>query len=145
MISLRYTLGNGHQLHGIADFETVTRPDGLIVAIITEPTENPGPSVTNAAENIATNLSLEGWRWDFYIEHYTDRLNFQTNQREHSWDFCVFEWHLHPGAVLHFAKPTWRPSSDSDFQQLISSDWMPPIDCRQIWPPGHSPHQTKRS
>lgn len=130
MITLRYGV-DWNRLQGFAQVETIERSDGKIAVVVTEPEHNPGPSVTNAAEYIATALYREGWRWDFYVEHYTDHLNMQTGEREHSWDFCVFNWNAD---LERFDEPQWHPCGEEYYQELIAGKRTPEDDYKQTWP-----------
>jgi hypothetical protein len=78
---------------------------GDVLAIVTEVDGNPGASVTNAAENIATEIVATFGvdpRHLIYIEHYrTDRYGGGLPS---TWDVVTFDW-SGQGA----AHPQWKP------------------------------------
>ena len=83
----------------------------LRVAILTELPDNTGMSVTNACEDIATELvRLRGLTpgYTIWIEHYPDR------HHPESFDLITFEW---KGGVAR--SPDWRRVSREWVEQLV--------------------------
>jgi len=120
-INLRFKAGNG--LFGQCGADFIERPDGLIVMLVTEPAHAEQPSITNCAEVIARALYAEGWRWDFYVEHYTDRLNWATNRNDQeTFDLCFFEHWLDMNAP--FSNPQWLHLEPVEYQSLIEGRWQ---------------------
>ena len=84
---------------------------GRVVVVATELPDNPGTSITNMAEQLATqvcraqNIAPQHLVW---IEHYPGG----------SWDLVTFGWDWRVGA---FAYPEWRPlalADDSPWEKL---------------------------
>jgi hypothetical protein len=94
-----------------------TQPGEVYVAIYTELDDNPGTSVTNAAETVATGI------WEFlerpdteitFIEHYRDRaLIGGRPQFKEQFDRVTFE-PIKGG----FARPRWRRISKEEVERL---------------------------
>lgn len=91
--------------------------DGRIVVIATELPDNPGTSITNMAEHLATaicqNLGIDPHRL-VWIEHYPARPG-----RDATWDLVTFK--LQPEGFLRrwrLCRPQWRPMRDLDWLEL---------------------------
>lgn len=94
-----------------------TQPGETYVAIYTELDDNPGTSVTNAAETIATGiwkLLERPTRGIVFIERYRDRalVGGRPMFKEH-FDRVTFE--LIQG---RFARPRWRRVSKEEIERL---------------------------
>ena len=104
-----YSCPNG--LRGRCGIEVMSFP-GIVrtVVVVTELDDNPGMSVTNAAEHLASQLcaqkgiSPHGLVW---IEHYPEKTDGRRTIRE-SWDYAVFRWDWTRGA---FDRPVWLPAT----------------------------------
>lgn len=83
-------------------------PDSDLVVIATELPDNPGMSVTNAAEEIATTVWEEYGRGQVepdqfvWLEHYPERVN-SSGLIPESCDFVTFRWD-----GQQFTNPHWR-------------------------------------
>jgi hypothetical protein len=113
----------------------------LPVVVCTEPKENPGQSITNAAEQIATEVmashpdvfdpfsigDLPGVEYDkpfVWVEHYLDGAR-GTLEDPATFDLVTFS-HYEPRQVLRggvWAKeigdPSWKPSDRATVEDLI--------------------------
>jgi hypothetical protein len=92
--------------------------DGVIVVIATELPDNPGASITNAAEILATDMR----RWFvvpggglLWIEHYQDRAMIGGRpQQKQSFDRVFFRWN-----GQQYDDPDWKPFSREQVETLI--------------------------
>jgi hypothetical protein len=90
----------------------------IIVVIATEMPDNPGASITNAAEILATEMR----RWFvipggglFWIEHYQDRAMIADRpQQKESFDRVLFRWDGE-----QYDDPDWKPFSREHLETLI--------------------------
>jgi len=86
--------------------------------ICTELDDNPGTSVTNAVEiiasRVASSLALDPAKL-VWIEHYPPgRLHGKTDD----WDLVSFGAILHDGVNTIFGQPSWRPMQREDWDCL---------------------------
>src|SRR5262245_34761683 len=98
----------------------ILRDDERMVAVLTELPDNTGMSVTNAAEEIATQvrrsfgLDPEQTRW---IEHYPER-QYQVHQRTltepATYDEIVFTWENYQAT-----EPNWLRLSKEDGEIML--------------------------
>ena len=101
------------------DLEIVRSVGRTTLVICTELENNPGTSVTNAAEIIATRLCQEDPTIDpeglIWVEHYPERSagRKQTPYPE-TWDMVVFTHR----AGRTFRRPTWRRVSAEEVQTI---------------------------
>jgi hypothetical protein len=92
------------------------------VCMATETPENPGTSITNAAEDLATQVSrsfdlpMQKMLW---IEHYgTDYMeSFARSKGEQTFDLVVFEM-----AEDRFCNPSWRRLRPEDILEVLPFD-----------------------
>lgn len=129
MMTLHYHV-DWNRFEGRAQVEFYTRPDEQTVATVTEPEDNPGPSVTNAAEFIATLLHRQGYQWHFYVERY-NRRSFRSDERQQTWDLCMFAWNPR---LARFDEPRWHGCTETQYRALLAGQWTPPDDWRQRCP-----------
>lgn len=90
------------------DLEIIRSPGRVTLVICTELEDNPGTSVTNAAERIATRpchedpaIDPEGLIW---VEHYPERSAGPGRTLPESWDMVTFTYH----DDRTFRRPEWR-------------------------------------
>jgi len=88
------------------------------VVVITELPDNPGTSVTNAIEYIATCV-MHDYKLDprttTWVEHYPGQAD-----RPETWDVVTFEWI--GNAVICATTPRWRPSSAEEVRRMIGAE-----------------------
>ena len=96
----------------------IIRGETTTLVICTELADNPGTSVTNAAERIATRLchedptiAPEGLIW---VEHYPERSAGPGRPLPESWDLVTFT--DRDGRT--FRRPAWRHSTAEEVQAL---------------------------
>lgn len=96
--------------------------DRMAVVVATEIAENHGPSITNSAEPLATEVvkeyDLEPERTCF-VEHYDRRAGGSygasvAELEEETYDFVEFSWR---DRIAHSAK--WRHGSRAEVEKLI--------------------------
>lgn len=116
----------------VCDLELIPLSDGRTVAIVTERADNPGTSVTNIAEHLASwvchQLHIDPDRL-VWVEHYGYA---GTMSRERTFDRVEFSrlpagsrsWSVSPGETLsrqtpaHFHQPHWSAMTDADWHAL---------------------------
>lgn len=121
-----------HGCRSICDLELITLSDGRTVAIVTERADNPGTSITNIAEHLASwvcnQFQIDPDRL-VWIEHYGFA---STPIAERTFDLVKFSrlpagrmaWSMPPGETLlrqtpaHFHRPRWRTMTDPDWHDL---------------------------
>jgi hypothetical protein len=97
--------------------ERINLADGRTIIIVTEIDGNPGASVTNAAELIATQVCQ---RFDIdpaklvWIEHYPPS---KSHGKKADWDLVNVSF-IHHGDYWHFEMPSWRPMRPKDWTSL---------------------------
>ena len=101
------------------DLEIVRSVGRTTLVICTELENNPGTSVTNAAEIIATRLCQEDPTIDpeglIWIEHYPERsAGRKQKPYPETWDMVVFTHR----AGRTFRRPTWRRVSAEEVQTI---------------------------
>lgn len=94
-------------------------PDRPSVVIATEAEDNPGTSITNAAESLATRV-CQDFRLDpdtvLWVEHYRDRAFFGGRpQFQERFDLVSFD-RSPDGSFRH---PGWRPLARASVERLI--------------------------
>jgi len=93
--------------------------DGRTAIIATELSENPGMSITNAAEEAATavcrQLGIDPHRL-VWIEHY-DANSYRDRGTEESFDVVTFR-KVTPMASVIFAAPAWKRMKAEDWATL---------------------------
>lgn len=110
----------------------LTAPTGDNVVIATELPDNPGMSITNAAEEVAAavcrDFGLEPERL-VWIEHYPERLtgdNYGHRTEPASFDAVTFTWD-----GQQFSDPQWRRLAPEELAFLtgltlpVHPDWQP--------------------
>lgn len=116
---MRYQFpGFDPSLESFCDIDVTVLPDGTAFVICSEDPENPGTSVTNAAEAIATQLCQQQPTIDptklVWIERYPPRGPYQLTPE--SFDLVTFAIADRAG---HFvANPKWQPLSEQQVQAL---------------------------
>jgi hypothetical protein len=118
----------------------IYRQPGRAVVVVTELPDNPGVSVTNAAEYIATCI-LHDHALDpdttIWVEHYHDRN--RPGQHDplfaESWDLVTFNWDYRTSPWQHRSphatSPRWCPLDREEVDRLINpGGWAidPPDD-----------------
>ena len=95
------------------------RPDGRVVVVATECDDNPGTSVTNVAEELAT-VVVTTFRIDpaklVWIEHYPPG---KIHGKREDWDLASFTVKRDAGGqFLAFDDPVWQPMTPQDWANL---------------------------
>ena len=92
---------------------------GGVVAIATELPDNPGTSITNLAEQLATAVfqreEVSGPEHFTWIEHYPKR-NIGKDVRPESYDLVTFDFD--PG-YRRFSHPRWRRIDQATLERLV--------------------------
>ena len=122
---------------GWCRLELLRASDGRTVAIATELADNPGTSVTNASEYLASNVCSKFGvdpRSLVWIEHYGygnrqvrtyDLVTFSERPKERiRWSGSVLRYHP-DGWPGYFADPVWRPMCVRDWQELGLAPRLP--------------------
>jgi hypothetical protein len=115
----RYRFRGFHGCASWCKLEILRLSDGRSAVIATELMDNPGTSITNAAEHLAYRVCVE-FSIDpsrlVWIEHYGYPSAFEKGNPR-SFDLVTFR--IPPaGHDAVFADPTWRPMSDEDWRSL---------------------------
>jgi hypothetical protein len=123
---------NGCAAH--CDLEILRLADGRTLVIATERKDNPGASVTNVAEHLASyvcdRFGIDPDRL-VWIEHYAypgtvnpkrdreyDRVTFRRRTPELiRWSESILQCHP-DGWPGYFEKPDWRPMKEKDWLEL---------------------------
>ncbi len=101
--------------------------DGRTLVICTERPDNPGTSVTNAAEiiasRVASQLALDPAKL-IWIEHYPPS---KLHGESEDFDLVTFGSIVHDGIHTVFDDPCWRPVNSEDWQSigLVPIDFVP--------------------
>jgi hypothetical protein len=121
-----------HGCRSWCDLELIPLADGWTAVIATERAGNPGTSVTNIAEHLASfvcnHFGIDPDRL-VWIEHYAYA---STTFPERTFDLVTFvrlppgsvSWSVPPGETLsrevpaHFHQPHWRVMTDADWRDL---------------------------
>ena len=134
MTHARFAYRGFHGRRAFCDLEVIPLSDGRTLVIATERADNPGTSVTNVAEHLASfvcdrfEIKPDTLVW---VEHcgYPDPVN---PKRRREYDLVTFErrqpetirWsavvlRCHPdGWPGYFEEPDWRPMREEDWQEL---------------------------
>jgi hypothetical protein len=129
----RFAFRGFHGRRAVCDLEIVPLRDGRTLVIATERANNPGTSITNVAEHLASHVCDRfGIEPDklVWVEHYGYPRS--GSQRERTYDLVTFErrppeyiaWSPsvlsgHPdGWPGYFGEPEWRPMRPEDWQSL---------------------------
>lgn len=108
--------------HGCASWcglEIIRLRDGRTVVIATEVEDNPGTSVTNMAEGLASRVCAEftiNPRSLVWIEHYGYPSAFPAGNPR-TFDLVTFARPM-AGDGAPFGDPKWRPMSEGDWRAL---------------------------
>ena len=70
-----------------------------------------GPSVTNNVEAIATSLRRHGIYFDYFVEHYVERIE---TKREETFDWVTFTWR--EDVAVHAA---WKAGTCEELETII--------------------------
>jgi len=106
-----------HGCHCKCGLRITALADGRVAVICTELPDNPGTSVTNYAEQLATlvcaerGIAPEKLVW---IEHY----QAHKHHRKPDWDLVTFKVACRQGPAVLFDEPDWRPMRPEDWRQL---------------------------
>jgi hypothetical protein len=135
----RFEFRDTHRRVGICRIEAICLGDGRTAVIATELSDNPGTSITNAAEYVAgeacRHLDIDPRRL-VWVEHYPadpcfvcsgigERRGLRcpachgrgTRRENATYDLVSFA-HITPGAEIFFHEPNWRPIKDADWRAL---------------------------
>lgn len=131
-----------HGCQCICSLEILTLADGRTAVIATELEDNPGTSITNVAENLASEV-CDRFGIDpqqlIWIEHYGyagacegtkertfDRVTFSRRDVDGvQWTRALGQ-HKPDGWPGYFQDPNWRPMKDEDWWELGLSP-RPPV------------------
>lgn len=132
MLFDRFEYRGLHGCQSICSLELLFLQDGRVVAIATELPNNPGTSVTNVAEHLASTV-CDRFGIDpaklVWIETYGypapgerqrtfDSVTFARREPEPiRWSTAVLRQHP-DGWPGYFEDPSWRPMEDEDWQAL---------------------------
>jgi hypothetical protein len=128
-----------HRRQAICRIEATKLSDGRVAVIASERSDNPGMSITNAAEHAASEvcrqLEIDPYQMA-WIEHYPadpcpvcsgtgKRTPVKclachgrgTRREKATYDLVTFGG-ITPGAEVFFHEPHWRPMKDADWQEL---------------------------
>ena len=111
-------VGPNHRT-GVCRIEVLPLADGRTTIIATELAENTGTSITNAAEQAATeacrrfNIDPHRLVW---IEHYNSE-SYRQRSREETYDLVSFS-SINPVAAVIFDDPDWKPMTAADWENL---------------------------
>ena len=100
--------------------EIIEKENGMVYVIMTELGDNPGTSVTNAVENIATkvyneylhHVSIENIFW---IEHYNKASYRCPENGKETFDHVTLKWSFD---LKRFISPDWRPCSKKILSEI---------------------------
>jgi hypothetical protein len=99
----------------------IPRSDGRIVVVASEREDNPGTSVTNACEELAT-MVVQTFGLDarkvIWIEHYPPG---KIHGKHEDWDLVTFgetRWDQDFDRFVLFDGPTWRRMQAADWHDL---------------------------
>jgi hypothetical protein len=97
------------------------RPGGRTVVIATEREDNPGTSVTNLAEELAT-MVVKTFGLDarklVWVEHYGPSKMHGPDEDWDMIDFGNVQFDRTSGRFIAFDDPAWRPMRCQDWQAL---------------------------
>ena len=122
---MRYDYKGFWNCDSCCDIEVHRRSDGKYVFVVTELPDNPGTSVTNFAEHLATAMrSRHGLKPEdvIWIEHYPEA----TNRRKEDFDLVRFLGMEGDS----FRTPVWTRITPQAVDELIAGvrnveDWVP--------------------
>ena len=112
-----FKYGGFHGCPSFCRLELIPLPDGRTVVIATELADNPGTSITNAAEILAS-FVCDQFRINpdrlVWIEHYGYG---NATCPERSFDLVIFSrtYSVKWSGSIHFKEPRW--------QQMVERDW----------------------
>jgi hypothetical protein len=113
----RYRFRGFHGCDAWCALEILKGKDGKTVVIATEVKDNPGTSITNAAEHLAywvcVEFSIDPSKL-VWIEHYGYPAPGDWKRHPRTYDLVTFDI-LPPGHDAVFAHATWRPMQDNDW------------------------------
>jgi hypothetical protein len=126
----RFEYRGFHGFPSRCNLELIPLPDGRLVAIATERSDNPGTSVTNAAELLASQVcdrfGIEPGRL-LWIEHYGYGTSlFPERGHDHvTFARTYVKWANPAGKTptcyaepVYFRAPSWRQMTESDWRDL---------------------------
>jgi hypothetical protein len=115
----RFTYRNMLCNRGCCGIEAIKLKDGRVVVIATELEDNPGMSITNAAEYVATqicrSLDIDPHKL-VWIEHY-GYVSPMRALRPRTYDRVTFT-RITPGHELYFHEPTWSVMKETNWCEL---------------------------
>ena len=122
---MEYKFKGFHGCDSKCDIEIIRRGDGKIVVIATELDDNPGTSITNIVETLATEIcqAHDIKHFDLiWIEHYPERGRY--SRLPESWDLVTFNMLTGQG----LSDPRWNRLDVSELQRIRGYD--EPIDIK---------------
>jgi hypothetical protein len=126
----RFEYRGFHGFPSLCELELIPLADGRLVAIATERSDNPGTSVTNAAELLASQV-CDQFRIDpdplVWIEHYGygtslfpergyDRVTFARTDVK--WGSVSAKIRVKDVWTVYFTTPVWWEMTESDWRDL---------------------------
>ena len=116
----RYRFRPPHRCDAWCGLEILKATEARTAVIATELADNPGMSITNACEYLASRVCAE-FSIDptelVWIEHYTYPAPGGENRRLRSYDRVTFRVPVSRQEAL-VAEPQWRPMSEQDWREL---------------------------
>ena len=126
MLDISYTPPETFEYEGLHGFRShcglgLLERDGYLLVILTELPKNPGTSVTNAVELIATQLRerdsrVRAYSTDkvFFVEHY-----LRDGKEPDTWDYVKLTWDT---LRNKYVSPAWR-----DLENVLRSKSVPAL------------------
>jgi len=142
MVFDRFEFRGFHGCRCVCSLEILLLGDRRNAVIATEREDNPGTSITNVAENLASEV-CDRFEIDpdklVWIEHYGypgacactrdrtfDRVTFKRRDRDTIRWSPALGRHKPDGWPGYFQEPSWRPMNDADWWELGLSP-RPPV------------------
>jgi len=86
--------------------------DGALVLVLTETSDNPGPSITNCVDvllpAVFRDLAGSGRERVRFIEHYRDDVSYRSQGTRETFDELLFDRDGAAGIVFRGWQPLWR-------------------------------------
>lgn len=113
-MKIRYIAGN--KTIGFC-FLDIYENNGLTIAVVTEPEDNTGASITNAIEQVAGTIDKLGFDVDVLIEHY-DIFD------KEEWSSVKFQRteYIEKTGDTEYIDPSWKHMTKEEFEKLIIGD-----------------------
>jgi hypothetical protein len=97
-------------------FDGRAEHEGKTIVLATEPENNPGISVTNGCEQIATQLYQAG---HFPKEAFVFIEEYRPGLADHTLDLVSFAWREWEG---RFSNPAWQPITRDDLERWTGGE-----------------------